>query len=103
MSIISGTVPGVSRLAGLQVELPRQARQRLKWFDYYNSRGHNARLTFRHVSAIFSLFRYWSCGVGKAYNSMLGGIMYKSELTYTLLRAIRVGVNIKKLPIPLLK
>jgi len=32
MRIISGTVSGVSRLAKLQVELSRQARQRLKWF-----------------------------------------------------------------------
>ena len=33
MRIISGVVPGVSRLAGLQVELSKKARQRLKWFD----------------------------------------------------------------------
>jgi len=32
MRIISRVVPGVSRLAGLQVELSRKARQRLKWF-----------------------------------------------------------------------
>ncbi len=44
MRIISGAVSGVSHLAGLQVELSKQARQRLKWFDYYNSRSHNARL-----------------------------------------------------------
>jgi len=43
MRIVSGTVSGVSRLAGLQVELSKKARQRLKWFDYYNSPGHNAR------------------------------------------------------------
>jgi len=70
MSIINGTGPGVSRLAGLQVALSRQARQRLKWFDYYNSRGHNARFTFRHVSAIFSLFKYWTRGAEKTYNSV---------------------------------
>ena len=28
-------------------ELSKQARQRLKWFDYYNCHGHNARLTCR--------------------------------------------------------
>ncbi len=48
MRIISGVVPGVSRLARLQVELTKKARQRLKWFDYYHSHGHNARLTCRH-------------------------------------------------------
>ena len=42
MKRISGAVPGVSRLAGLQVELSRQAKQRLKWFDYYNLRGLDA-------------------------------------------------------------
>ncbi len=42
MRIINGVVPGVSRLAGLQVELSKKARQRLKWFDYYHSRGYNA-------------------------------------------------------------
>ena len=26
--------------------------------------------TFPHVSAIFSLFKYWSCGAEKVYNSM---------------------------------
>ena len=38
MRIISGVIPGVSRLAGLQVEPSKKARQRLKWFDYYRSR-----------------------------------------------------------------
>ena len=59
MRIISGVVPGVSRLAGLQVELSRKARQRLKWFDYYNSRGHNARLTCRHFDISPQTFYRW--------------------------------------------
>jgi len=48
MRIISGTITGASRLSGVKVELSRKARQRLKWFDYYNSHNHNARLTCRH-------------------------------------------------------
>ena len=52
-------VTGVSRLAGLQVELSRKARQRLKWFDYYNSRGHNARLTCRHFDISPQTFYRW--------------------------------------------
>jgi len=59
MRIISGTVPGVSRLAGLQVELSKKARQRLKWFDYYNSHGHNARLTCRHFDISPQTFYRW--------------------------------------------
>ena len=59
MRIISGTLSGVSRLAGLQVELSKKARQRLKWFDYYNSRGHNARLTCRHFDISPQTFYRW--------------------------------------------
>ncbi|MBA7572870.1 hypothetical protein ES708_14657 [subsurface metagenome] len=59
MRIISGVVPGASRLAGLQVELSRKARQRLKWFDYYDSRGRNARLTCRHFDISPQTFYRW--------------------------------------------
>ena len=38
------TMPGYRRLASVP-KLSRKARQRLKWFDYYSSHGHNARLT----------------------------------------------------------
>ena len=58
MRIISGVVPGVSRLARLQ-ELSKKARQRLKWFDYYNSRSHNARLTCRHFDISPQTFYRW--------------------------------------------
>ena len=40
-------------------ELSRKARQRLKWFDYYNSRGHNARLTCRHFDISPQTFCRW--------------------------------------------
>ena len=59
MRIISGTVSGVSRLANLRVELSRKARQRLKWFDYYNSHGQNARLTCRHFDISPQTFYRW--------------------------------------------
>ena len=64
MRIISGVVPGAYRLAGLQVELSKKARQRLKWFDYYDSRGHNARLTCRHFDISPQTFYRWK----KRYN-----------------------------------
>jgi len=59
MKIISRVVPGVNRLAGLQVELSKKARQRLKWFDYYNSHGHNARLTCRYFGISSQTFYRW--------------------------------------------
>jgi len=59
MRIISGVVPGASRLARLQVEPSKKARQRLKWLDYYNSRGHNARLTCRHFDISPQTFYRW--------------------------------------------
>ena len=59
MRIISGVIPGASRLARLQVELSQKARQRLKWFDYYNSHNHNARLTGRHFDISPQTFYRW--------------------------------------------
>jgi transposase InsO family protein len=59
MRIISGVVPGSSRLAGLQVKLSKKARQRLKWFDYYKSRGYNARLTCRYFGISPQTFYRW--------------------------------------------
>ena len=59
MRIISGTVSGVSRLANLRVELSKKARQRLKWFDYYKSRGYNARLTCRYYGISPQTFYRW--------------------------------------------
>jgi len=64
MRIISGVVSGVSRLARLQVELSPKARQRLKWLDYYHSRGNNARLTCRHYDISPQTFYRWK----KRYN-----------------------------------
>jgi len=59
MKIVSGIVPGASRLARLQVELSKKARQRLKWFDYYNSHGQNARLTCRYFGISPQTFYRW--------------------------------------------
>ena len=64
MRIISGVIPGASRLAGLQVELSKKARQRLKWFDYYYSHSRNGRLTCRHFDVSPQTFYRWK----KRYN-----------------------------------
>ena len=59
MSITGTILPGASRLARFQVELSKKARQRLKWFDYYNSHGGNARLTCRHFDISPQTFYRW--------------------------------------------
>jgi transposase InsO family protein len=41
------------------VEPSKKARQRLKWFDYYKSRGYNARLTCRHFDISPQTFYRW--------------------------------------------
>ncbi len=46
-------------MARLEVELSRKARQRLKWFDYYHSHGHNARLTCRYYGISPQTFYRW--------------------------------------------
>jgi len=59
MNIRNAVVVGACRLAKLEVELSREARQRLKWFDYYESHGHNARLTCRHFGISPPTFYRW--------------------------------------------
>ena len=59
MKVINGVVPGACRLAKLQVELSKKARQRLKWFDYYHANGHNARLTCRYFGISPQTFYRW--------------------------------------------
>jgi len=64
MSVYGSIIPGVRRLASIPVGLSRQARQRLKWFDYYNSHNHNARLTCRYFGISPQTFYRWK----KRYN-----------------------------------
>lgn len=59
MRIISGTAPGALRLAGRGQELSAQARRRLKWMDYYDSHGDNARLACRHFDISPQTFYRW--------------------------------------------
>ena len=59
MSVYSSVIPGARRLAGLGVELSKPARQRLKWFDYYESHNHNARLTCRYFGISPQTFYRW--------------------------------------------
>jgi len=52
------TMPGYKSLTSA-AKLSREARQRLKWFDYYNSHGHNARLTCRYFGISPQTFYRW--------------------------------------------
>ncbi|MBA7489757.1 IS481 family transposase ISMtsp15 [subsurface metagenome] len=72
MRIISGTVSRVSRLPRVGVELSRKARQRLKWFDYYDSRGRNARLTCRHFDISPQTFYRWKRRYNPKHPESLG-------------------------------
>ena len=63
MSVYGNIIPGARRLASIP-ELSRQARHRLKWFDYYNSHTHNARLTCRYFGISPQTFYRWK----KRYN-----------------------------------
>lgn len=58
MKIITAVLPGTSRLGRIG-ELSREASKRLKWFDYYDSHGHNARLTCRHYGISPQTFYRW--------------------------------------------
>jgi len=58
MRIKSGVVTGFSRLARIR-ELSRGANKRLKWFDYYNAHGRNARLTCRYFGISPQTFYRW--------------------------------------------
>ena len=55
---VYSTIPGYKRLASIP-ELSKKARQRLKWFEHYYSRGRNARLTCRHFDISPQTFYRW--------------------------------------------
>jgi len=52
---VYSTIPRYKSLVSIPV-LSKKARQRLKWFDYYNSHGHNARVTRRYLSISPKIF-----------------------------------------------
>jgi transposase InsO family protein len=58
MRITSGVVSGISQLARIR-ELSRDASKRLKWFDFYETHGRNARLTCRYFGISPQTFYRW--------------------------------------------
>jgi len=57
MNVYEAT-PGYQRLANLTA-LSKEARLRLKWFDFYYAHGENARLTCRHFGISPQTFYRW--------------------------------------------
>jgi transposase InsO family protein len=59
MSTYGSVIPGASRLAGVAAELSKEAKQRLKWMDYYERHGRNASLTCRYFGISRKTFYKW--------------------------------------------
>ncbi len=59
MKIISVVVPGVLKLEKLVGDISHEASKRLKWFDYYERVGRNARKTCRHFGISPDTFYRW--------------------------------------------
>ena len=55
---VYSAIPGSRRLASIP-KLSKKASQRLKWFDYYNCHGGNARLVCRYFGISPQTFYRW--------------------------------------------
>lgn len=59
MKIVSGVVLGAQRLKKRTADISREAQKRVKWVDYYEANGRNARLTCRHFDISPDTFYHW--------------------------------------------
>lgn len=59
MRIISALAPGAISLGKRIADISHDANKRLKWFDYYESHGKNARETCRHFGISPDTFYRW--------------------------------------------
>jgi transposase InsO family protein len=59
MSVYGAILPGAASLSRFQGELSREARQRLKWIDWYHSHSQNGRKTCRHFGISPDTFYRW--------------------------------------------
>lgn len=59
MSIYGAILPGAHRLARIPAGLSKEARQRLRWMEFYEQHGQNARLTCRHYGISPDTFYRW--------------------------------------------
>ena len=59
MRIISVLVPGAISLGKRIADISHAANKRLKWFDYYESHGRNARVTCRYFNISPDTYYRW--------------------------------------------
>jgi len=59
MRIVSGIATGTLRLARLELDITREGKARLAWFEYYHQHQDNARLTCRHFGISPQTFYRW--------------------------------------------
>ena len=59
MKMVSGILSGITRVSSNAVELSKEAERRLKWLEYYEGHGCNARLTCRHFDISPQTFYRW--------------------------------------------
>jgi putative transposase len=59
MKIKYGIAKGTYQLSRLEIELSKNAKRRLGWFDYYRQHSSNARLTCRHFGISPQTFYRW--------------------------------------------
>jgi len=59
MKIRNGLIPGITRLAKHTADISKEAQRRVKWFDYYEATGRNARKTCRHFDISPDTFYRW--------------------------------------------
>jgi putative transposase len=65
MKIRNGLIPRITRLARHTADISREAQRRVKWFDYYEAHGRNARKTCLHFDISPDTFYRWK----KRYNT----------------------------------
>jgi putative transposase len=59
MKIVSAVLTGYTQLAKIKPDVSRDAKNRIKWFDYYRSHGENARLVCRYFGISPQTFYRW--------------------------------------------
>jgi len=59
MRIRSGVAPGTFSLAKLELNISKEAKLRLSWFEYYQKHNQNARLTCRYFGISPQTFYRW--------------------------------------------
>jgi len=59
MKIVRAIAPGTIKISRLEINVTRDAKRRLDWFNYYYNHSKNARLTCRHFGISPQTFYRW--------------------------------------------